>query len=150
MATRTLCTVPAFVAMALAVIGAENLEAKDQGLERFLWENRLVLSFAEDGSGENNARQRAERDAARSAWAERDLLLIEISAGTVRIDGMTAPRIDAAVLRNRYDVPAGRFTAILIGKDGGSKLRSRAPLTNPVLFGAIDSMPMRQNEMRRP
>lgn len=42
------------------------------------------------------------------------------------------------------------FTIILIGKDGGEKLRSSKPLSLAKLFGTIDAMPMRQEEMKHP
>lgn len=41
------------------------------------------------------------------------------------------------------------FLFVLIGKDGGEKLRSSTPVNNQKLFGLIDQMPMRQGEMRR-
>ena len=41
------------------------------------------------------------------------------------------------------------FTIILVGKDGGDKLRSTKPLNLQKLYGTIDAMPMRQSEMKR-
>ena len=41
------------------------------------------------------------------------------------------------------------FLFVLIGKDGGEKLRSSSPVATQSLFGLIDQMPMRQGEMRR-
>ncbi len=41
------------------------------------------------------------------------------------------------------------FAVLLIGKDGGVKLRSGRPFALHALFDAIDAMPMRQDEMRR-
>ena len=52
-------------------------------------------------------------------------------------------------LRRRYGVAPGAFAVLLIGKDGGVKLRSVRPLALHALFDAIDAMPMRQDEMRR-
>jgi hypothetical protein len=40
------------------------------------------------------------------------------------------------------------FQAILIGKDGGIKLKSQTPVKATRLFTLIDSMPMRIEEMR--
>ena len=40
------------------------------------------------------------------------------------------------------------FEAVLIGKDGGEKLRSMAPIPPGRLFETIDAMPMRRQEMR--
>ncbi|MEL6844299.1 MAG: DUF4174 domain-containing protein, partial [Bacteroidota bacterium] len=53
-------------------------------------------------------------------------------------------------LRDRYQVSRKDFVAILIGKDGGRKLRREGNvLEEPDLFPLIDSMPMRQREMRQ-
>jgi putative N-acetylmannosamine-6-phosphate epimerase len=41
------------------------------------------------------------------------------------------------------------FEVILIGKDGGVKKRKTELMTTEELFAIIDSMPMRQSEMRK-
>ena len=41
------------------------------------------------------------------------------------------------------------FTVILIGKDGGKKLRARRPISFEELRDTIDAMPMRQRETRQ-
>ena len=43
----------------------------------------------------------------------------------------------------------GSFEIILIGKDGGIKLRNTSIVQNSEIYGLIDHMPMRQAEMRR-
>ena len=50
--------------------------------------------------------------------------------------------------RRRFHVGEGDFTVILIGKDGGEKLRSKTPVTMERLIKVIDAMPMRQKEAR--
>lgn len=40
------------------------------------------------------------------------------------------------------------FSVVLIGKDGGEKLRQTSPLAPADLFALVDAMPMRQAEMR--
>jgi hypothetical protein len=50
--------------------------------------------------------------------------------------------------RRRFHVGEDEFTVILLGKDGGEKLRSRAPVRMERLVKVIDSMPMRQKEAR--
>jgi hypothetical protein len=40
------------------------------------------------------------------------------------------------------------FTAILIGKDGGEKLRSTSSISLQKLYNTIDAMPMRRQEMK--
>jgi len=40
------------------------------------------------------------------------------------------------------------FSVVLIGKDGGEKLRRATPLSPEELFAIVDAMPMRRAEMR--
>jgi hypothetical protein len=54
----------------------------------------------------------------------------------------------AKFARIRFNVAPTDFTVILIGKDGGEKLRSHKPLTIDQLSTTIDTMPMRQQELR--
>jgi hypothetical protein len=48
----------------------------------------------------------------------------------------------------KYNVEPNRFTLILIGKDEGEKLRSAKPVEIETIFNLVDSMPMRQAEMK--
>ncbi|MCF2489231.1 DUF4174 domain-containing protein [Dyadobacter sp. CY347] len=41
------------------------------------------------------------------------------------------------------------FTFLLIGRDGGEKLRSNEVVSPEKLFGLIDAMPMRRNEVKQ-
>jgi hypothetical protein len=56
---------------------------------------------------------------------------------------------DGAEVRPRLRVSPGEFAVVLIGKDGGEKLRFHGTMTWERLRGTIDAMPMRQNEMKR-
>ncbi|MCF0049134.1 DUF4174 domain-containing protein [Dyadobacter sp. LJ53] len=44
---------------------------------------------------------------------------------------------------------ANAFTFILIGRDGGEKLKSSEVVTPDKLFGLIDAMPMRKQEIKQ-
>jgi hypothetical protein len=55
---------------------------------------------------------------------------------------------EQAAARRRFHVRPNDFTVILIGKDGGEKLRSHRPISLDTLRSTIDAMPMRQEEMR--
>lgn len=57
-----------------------------------------------------------------------------------------------AARRERPELGVGSQTAfevLLVGKDGGVKLRRDKPVAVSELTALIDTMPMRQNEMRR-
>jgi hypothetical protein len=63
---------------------------------------------------------------------------------TTPLDRQTANSI-----RYHFDVPQRLFTLILVGKDGGVKLKRNDQVNLTDVFGLIDSMPMRQNEMQQ-
>ncbi len=63
----------------------------------------------------------------------------------------TQPRLADSpdLLRRRFHIAPANFTVILLGKDGGEKLRTTQPLPWPHLRDTIDAMPMRQQEVRQ-
>lgn len=113
------------------------------------WQHRLVVVF-DDGA--MFQAQKDELTEAAFEWLDRDLVLIGVSGASVHtIDHqgqLSAAQIaaiktlDVKTLRDRYPGPV-----ILIGKDGGVKLRQDHPITNADLFSTIDVMPMRRREM---
>ncbi len=54
---------------------------------------------------------------------------------------------DAEAARRRFHVAPSDFVVILLGKDGGAKLRSSKPISMEKLVDTIDAMPMRKDEM---
>lgn len=103
------------------------------------WEKRVLLVSA---SGPDDAALAAQRRIVarwKAGAVERDLALVEIIG-----DRVTGASDAAAALRRRYRLSPRGFTAVLIGKDGGSKLRARAPIAAATLEETIDAMPMRR------
>ena len=56
---------------------------------------------------------------------------------------------DAEATRRRFSIAPNEFVVILVGKDGGEKLRSSKPISMAKLDETVDSMPMRQDEVKR-
>lgn len=54
----------------------------------------------------------------------------------------------ATEIRKRCGVAADEYAAVLIGRDGGEKLRASEPIPAEELFARIDEMPMRRRELR--
>lgn len=57
-----------------------------------------------------------------------------------------------AVQRERPELavdPQATFQVLLIGRDGGVKLRRDSPVDGSEIAALIDTMPMRRNEMKR-
>lgn len=103
------------------------------------WQRRVLLISAPSGQDPAAREQRAIIARWRAQGEARDLSVVELMGD--RVVGATDT---AAALRDRYRLPTTGFTAVLIGKDGGEKLRDRRPLTASLLERTIDSMPMRR------
>ena len=80
--------------------------------------------------------------------AERDVAVIALPFRTPSPTASTLTEADAEIARHRFNVAPTDFTVILLGKDGGEKLRSRKPLTIDKLRDIIDAMPGRQDEIK--
>ena len=84
-----------------------------------------------------------------SAVTQRDIMAIAIPITGVAPTPITLTSADAQSARQRFGVEPGDFLVILLGKDGGEKIRSNRPVTLQTLTEIIDAMPMRQDEMKR-
>jgi tRNA G18 (ribose-2'-O)-methylase SpoU len=109
-----------------------SINTSAQNLTDYKWKNRILLVFGNEKNEELLEKQQAIFNAQKSELAERELMVF------------VNPESDSmAKLRKEKG-----FEVILIGKDGGVKKRKTALITTDELFGIIDSMPMRQSEMR--
>lgn len=115
-----------YAASAIGPVSAESLD-------RWLWESRPILVFADAGDP---------RIAAQMQMFEQDGAALEDRRNIVVLD--TAQQ---SPLRARFQ-PKG-FTVILVGLDGGEKFRSGEIVAPAVLNMLIDGMPMRRQELRR-
>lgn len=105
-------------------------------LARYRWKNRVIVLGAPNSTDAALQEQKALLAGDPVGLSDRDLVVVEI---------LGADRDQA-----RKDLKLGNeFSAALVGKDGGVKLRSDKPISLKQLYQLIDSMPMRQSEMRR-
>ena len=81
-----------------------------------------------------------------AALAERQVVVFTVLAGQGARAGVPLDRSQTAALLAGLGLPAdGPATLLLIGKDGGVKLR-QPRLAVPELLATIDGMPMRRRE----
>lgn len=107
------------------------------------WQTRVLLIAAPRSDAPGLLDQRRLLAGWTREARDRDLAIVTVIGDRVAGSGDTA-----ASLRTRFRVPQGRFTVLLIGKDGGEKMRSAAPIAPEVLAETIDAMPMRRAERR--
>lgn len=117
---------------------------------------RPLLVFSPSATDPRLTAQQATLDAAADDMMDRNLLLLPVLNDAAHykapLDAPTASlhRGEAAALRTRFHVAPGSFLVVLLGEDGGSKLRSQHPVTIEQLNSLIDTMPTRQREMQQP
>jgi hypothetical protein len=115
----------------------------------YKWKYRPLVVFAKSESAAPLAAQRRIVAANRPALAERNVVVIWVVGDSVSAELGPGPGMSASALRSRFGAGDAAFRVLLVGKDGGTKLSSAAPLGIAALNGTIDAMPMRRNEMRR-
>jgi hypothetical protein len=82
------------------------------------------------------------------ALTDRDIVIIAIPFNGPAPTPTMLTDSGAAAARRRFHIAPANFTVLLLGKDGGEKLRTTQPLPLETLLNTIDAMPMRQQEMR--
>ena len=121
-------------------------------LERYKWQNRLLLVFAPSPENGSYVEQLRLLEDETAALEDRDLLVFHLLQKTPVDPDTPSPELAAPeivdTLRERYAVPEGAFEVVLIGKDGGEKERYGEPVEPNVLYAVIDAMPMRRREMQ--
>lgn len=131
------------IAMAIAFLPIAPA-VRAETLDNYRDHRRVILLFAADTSDERVARQIADVRPLLEDKDDRDLSLVQVLGTTVIGASDSATR-----LHQRFSVPAGAFTVLLIGKDGHVALRSGQPVDSERLAAIVDEMPMRQSELRR-
>ena len=80
---------------------------------------------------------------------DRDLLVCHIfESGETKLGHCPLSESSGDYLREKFSIKSSIFTVLLIGKDGGLKLRREGGVELDEIFSLIDTMPMRQREMR--
>lgn len=80
--------------------------------------------------------------------AARDLRIVNLTSRQAgRMAGRTLSTRQVSDLRSRWQLPAGEWAVVLVGKDGGVKERWSSIVEPSEVFGKIDAMPMRLREM---
>jgi hypothetical protein len=118
-----------------------------RGLKAYQWQNRVLVLLVPTRQHPAFHSQQKLFEGQKAAFADRDLVLLE-AIGDQPVQ-MKEGAETAASLRERYRVAPDEFTLLLLGKDGGEKFRSAAPVPPEKIYGIIDAMPMRKSEMRK-
>jgi len=117
-----------------------------QTLSQHLWKNRVILILSEDNV--SFERQMLAFKANEKGMNERSLVVYHLKFDEYE-QVMPKGNVQKSTnLFEKYKQANGHFELILIGLDGGIKLRQREFLSCEKLFATIDSMPMRSSELK--
>lgn len=119
-------------------------------LRKYHGQNRMLIFFAPRPDWPEYEVQVAKLAGEEDALAERDLVQIHVFE---EVEGYVGDQkfspAQNELLRDQFDVATGQYALFLVGKDGGVKERYANPVEPDELYGLIDSMPMRQQEMKK-
>ena len=134
----------------LAFMMANKAEGKDTvNLVEYQWKNRLLLLFTPSPEGPVYIKLKEDLSRQEEEVLDRDLLIFHIlESGETKLGNSPLPESSGDTLREKYSIKSGTFTILLIGKDGGVKLRREGRVELDEIFSVIDAMPMRQREMK--
>jgi hypothetical protein len=119
-------------------------------LNRYKQKYRLIILFSPSPDNEQYQSFKAQIPNQRDEIIDRDILIFHIfETGKSRTGESFIDSNSADSLRNRFSIRPGGFTVILIGKDGDEKWRRESLAELGEMLALIDSMPMRQMEMRK-
>ena len=141
---RGTLTVVFLVTSAAALAPAQAMAAE---LSDYLWERRPLLLFAPAESDPRLVETMRRIEASRCDFAERDMVLGRIlTDGTSTLDGRVLDTKQAQRLMSKFGISTDSFSVVLIGKDGGEKLRVADVPDLQAIYDVIDGMPMRARE----
>lgn len=130
-----------------AVEAQESMKVADLG--QYQWKNRLLIIFSPSPEVPAYQALSQELDGDSSGVQERDLLVFHVlEEGPSLLGTQSIDMAAAQDLRQRFGIARGDFVVVLIGKDGTVKLKREGLMALTDIFALIDSMPMRQREMR--
>ncbi len=117
-------------------------------LEDLQWKSRVLLVFPSPDEDISPIWEMT--DSLLTEIADRDLIYFVFGDSLVSNSDFKFDKDYEKSLRARYALGSKELCWILLGKDGGSKLKMEGTAPDwKLLFATIDSMPMRQKEMNR-
>lgn len=132
----------------IAVVLLSTFKGGAQQLKEYQWKNRVLLFF--DVSLESNAvkSQLAKFSGVREEMVDRDLVIFVVTPKGIFTESGHPQDMHLKDVYQTANVSEKFEGAVLIGKDGGVKLKKDFEVTPQLVFDLIDSMPMRRAEMR--
>lgn len=131
------------ILFSLFLIVSVWIQDKPKSIEDFQWKNRLVLYF-QTGVNSNLSLT----DSLEHEIQERKIVYMIFNDSLFSNNDIDFSEDYIKSLHKKYAMGAKGSCWVLIGLDGGVKMRREEPIDWKLIFGTIDAMPMRQSEIR--
>lgn len=139
------------VVLLISCILVVSMSAQD--LKKQQWEHRIIIVKSSIVNAEKQQEQWKELEVSSEEMIERRFVLYIVTGDDFSFINYKNPaRNDSGKVSGKLAEifnPKEDFEVLLIGLDGGIKLRQTDILTKEKLFNLVDAMPMRSNELRR-
>jgi hypothetical protein len=133
-----------------SIFTGQLVTTMDVDITHLQWKKRLLLLFAAEKAQSNFQNLTNEISSRQADVDDRDVVVFEIlESGTSRMNRSRIEPQKAASIREQFGIAPNEFAVILVGKDGSIKLKRNDQVRLEEIFQLIDSMPMRQDEMRQ-
>jgi hypothetical protein len=133
---------PLTLLLLAAPLGATTADLRSVAGMQF--HNRVLLVFAPSLKDPRLIAQQGVMAKAALEAADRDLVFVQVAEGRV-----IGAHDKADILQRRYHIAPPIYRAFLIGKDGKVASEANGPVDAATILHKIDTMPMRQEEIRR-
>ena len=133
-------------------LASANINA--QVMDDHLWSERVIIIKTKEAQCEKYQSQIAVFEHAEAALRERKIVIYFVNGSSYHLIDYKHPEPvkDDQVSKKfaeEFFRDENKFEIILIGLDGGLKLRQTEVISKESLFDTIDSMPRRQSELNR-
>lgn len=134
------------VSVASTALGSATAAAAE--LSAYRWERRPLLLFAPTDNDPRLVETLSRIEASRCDFVSREMVLgVVVTEGNSTLDSQAIDADESQALTNQYAIGENAFSVLLIGKDGGEKLRVNEVPDLQTIYTVIDGMPMRSREM---
>ena len=136
--------------LVVAVSGIPAAEATSEiDLSDYRWKHRPLFIFAPSVTDTTFLKLDKRLIQSVPEIEDRDMIIFRIFEDSPsRVSNKPMSPRDAEALRRHFGIETGRFSVVLVGKNGGVKWVAHRDTDLQSIFNLIDSMPMRQQEMR--
>jgi len=146
MKAQNTCVKTTSIFIILVFASMTMLQAQD--LSEHRWKDRLVLLLSDDLANPELRKQQQILTGLNQELRDRKIVVYTVTPEFLYTGLKEMKKNRSNTLYRKYKKGKASFQVVLLGLDGGVKLRENREVKPEELFGLIDRMPMRRAELR--